>query len=291
MRIGDFEVYSVVTGTFRLDGGAMFGVVPKTLWENPCPPDEQNRIPLATRTLLIRHRPAGRVILVDTGCGPKWSEKEASRFAIRHNSEAIPQALSILGLQCDDVTDVIVTHLHFDHNGGLTGWTDDKMQSTKLLFSRARHWLHEKQWHRALHPHVKDKASYLKQDFEALADSGVLRLVSGDEPQPMFDGLRCLVSHGHTPYQLHPIIESGDKSILFTGDLFPTVAHLRPTWVMAYDVEPMRTIEEKSKIIRDAMEQGLLLAFPHDPSVGGVRLTGSVDRPIVTESLALDVPI
>jgi len=284
MKVGGFELYSIVTGGFRLDGGAMFGVVPKVLWDNSTEADELNRIPLTTRTLLAIERTSRRIVLVDTGCGPKWQPKDAERFAIRHDADAIPQALQALGYGIEDVTDIVVTHLHFDHNGGLTAWTEEPGGATRLLFPRARHWLHERHWAHANQPHLKDRASFLPQDFDSLAASSVIQFVRGENPPPPFEGLRWFVSHGHTPYQLLPVF--GDThGVLFAGDLFPTVAHLRPTWVMAYDLTPTTTIDEKMTILRHCVEDGWALCFPHEPAIGGVMLSGPVERPIVISRL------
>ena len=140
----------------------MFGVVPKALWARTSPPDDLNRISLVTRTLLAVDRSSGRVILVDTGCGTKWDPDKAERFAIEHDPGAIPGALKELGLSAEDVTDVVVTHLHFDHNGGLTAWADQAGGPTRLCFPKARHWIHGKHWEHARHPHLKDRASFLE---------------------------------------------------------------------------------------------------------------------------------
>ncbi|RME36611.1 MAG: MBL fold metallo-hydrolase [Planctomycetota bacterium] len=287
LTIGRFEVCSVVTGSIRLDGGAMFGVVPKVLWEKVSDVDEHNRILLATRTLLAVDRAARRVILVDTGCGRKWTPEQAERYAIRYDREAIPNALARFDLTEENVTDVVVTHLHFDHNGGLTDWYDDPGGRTILRYPHARHWIHRKHWEHACTPHLKDRASFLKEDFEALEPAGVLQFVEGEEPPPPFEGLSWWVSHGHTPYQLHPILEGNGKRLIFIGDIAPTVAHLRRAWVMAYDVQPMRTIDEKGFLFGRAIEEGWSVAFPHDPEVGGVVLDGTVDRPIVARTLDL----
>lgn len=287
LRIDPFELYSVVTGTIRLDGGAMFGVVPKVLWEKVADPDELNRIPLTTRTLLAVDRSQGRVMLVDTGCGTKWAADQAKRYAVQHDAEAIPGALNSIGLSSDDVTDVVITHLHFDHNGGLTYWYDEPGGPTRLRYPKARHWVHRTHWEHARKPSAKDRASFLPEDFEALADGGVLRFVEGNDPEGPFDGVEWLVSHGHTPCQLHPILGTSAERLLFTGDLVPTVAHLRLGWVMAYDVLPLTTITEKEAIYLRCFDQGLLLAFPHDPLLGGVAIDGTAERPIVTRTLPL----
>lgn len=266
----------------------MFGVVPKVLWEKTTDADDQNRIQLVTRTLLAINRKNDRVFLVDTGCGPKWAAKDAERYAIKHDPAAISSALESLGLTTDAVTDVVVTHLHFDHNGGLTDWVDDPSGPTRLLYPRARHWLHRRHWEHARNPHIKDSGSFLDADLAALADSDQLRLLDGDLPAPPCEGMEWFISHGHTPYHLHPIFRDDRRSLLFAGDLVPTIAHLRLAWVMAYDVQPMVTIEEKSELFRRCFEHGLTLAFPHEPSAGGVSLDGTPARPIVSSILPLD---
>lgn len=287
LRIGRHELYSVVTGTFRLDGGAMFGVVPKVLWGNAVEFDEANRIYLATRTLLAVDRDENRVILADTGCGTKWSKEHAARFAIVHDRDAIPNALAAIGMSIDDVTDIVVTHLHFDHNGGLTEWFDDPGGPTTLCFPKARHWIHKNQWNHAHHPNPKDRASYLKEDFDGLESAGVLRFVDGDQPEAPWPGMEWFISHGHTPYHLHPVFTDGPARLYFVGDLIPTVAHLRLGWVMAYDSFPLTTIAEKEMLSRGAIEKGWLLAFPHDPKFAAVALDGTPERPVVTRTLDL----
>ena len=287
LEIEPFELVSVVTGTIRLDGGAMFGVVPKVMWQESTDVDDLNRILLATRTLLAIDRQSDRVILVDTGCGTKWAADEAERYAISYDPKAIPNALSAAGLSVDSVTDIVVTHLHFDHNGGLTDWFDDPDGPTALRFPKARHWIHHKHWEYANHPGVKDRASFLDRDFAALADAGVLNFVDGDSPDAPFDGLTWHISHGHTPYQLHPVFGTGSPQLLFVGDLAPTVAHLRVGWVMAYDLQPVVTIKEKESVFGRCLDEGLLLAFPHDPKIGGVVIDGTVRRPIVAQTLDL----
>jgi len=287
MKMGSYELQSIVTGSVRLDGGAMFGVVPKVLWDKVTDVDALNRISLATRTLLAVDRTQHRVILADTGCGTKWTKDRAERFAIGYDHDAIPKALTPMGLSTDDVTDVVITHLHFDHNGGITDWFDEPDGPTCLRYPNARHWVHKKHWEHAHNPSAKDRASFLREDFDQLADSRMLRLVEGEHPDPPFEGMEWFISRGHTPYQLHPIFAAGDARLMFVGDLVPTVAHLPLAWVMAYDLEPLSTMAEKEAIYRRCLDEGLMLAFPHDPKVGGVGIDGTVERPIVKHSLPL----
>ena len=248
LKIGSYELHSIVTGSVWLDGGAMFGVVPKVLWDKVTDVDDLNRIPLATRTLLAVDRGQRRVVLVDTGCGSKWAQQRAERFAIKHDDEAIARALASMDLSNEDVTDVVITHLHFDHNGGLTDWYDEPDGPTCLRYPNANHWVHRKHWEHANKPTAKDRASFLPEDFGTLVDREVLRLVEGENPNPPFDGMEWFVSRGHTPYQLHPIFTAGDQRLMFVGDLVPTVAHLPISWVMAYDLAPLQTLAEKEAI-------------------------------------------
>ncbi len=289
MQIEPFEIHSIVTGTLRLDGGAMFGVVPKVLWEKTTEPDAQNRIPLATRTLLAVDRTRRRVVLVDTGCGTKWAPEEAARFEVSYDAQAIPVALQRLGLSVEDVTDVIATHLHFDHNGGLTRWFDDPGGPTELIFPAARHWLHRSHWKHAQAPTYRDRASFFPQDFAALSEAGVIQWVEGDAPPPPFEGVEWFLSHGHTPYQLLPIFGGGARRLMFIGDMVPTVAHLRLTWGMGYDLYPLQTIQEKEHIYRRCFDAEMSLAFAHDPRISGVAIDGTVERPVVARALPLDI--
>jgi len=281
LRVGPFELHSIVTGTFRLDGGAMFGILPKVLWSRSTPSDDQNRIPLATRTLLAVNRPANRVILVDTGCGTKWLPEAAARYAIVHDATAIDRALKLAGLAGDDVTDVVVTHLHFDHNGGLTDWANMPGGPTQVRYPRARHWIHRRHWEHAQRPHLKDRASFLRSDFEALADGGLLCFVDGEEPASPMDGLSWHLSHGHTPYQLHPVFEGERSEVIFVGDMVPTAAHVPVPWVMAYDLRPMTTMDEKQRLVARCLDRGTKIAMPHDPIMGIMSVGGSVERPEV----------
>ena len=287
LKLGSFELYSIVTGTLRLDGGAMFGVVPKVLWANRTEPDELNRIPLVTRTLLAVDRARRCVVLVDTGCGTKWDPQQADRFAIQHKANAISEGLGAIGLSAQDVTDVVITHLHFDHNGGLTAWEDKRGGPTRLCYPNARHWIHKKHWEHAHSPHRKDSTSFLMEDFQGLAEAGVLRFVEGEDPYPSIDGVEWLISQGHTPYQLLPVFASGSERLVFVGDMVPTIAHLRPTWVMAYDVRPTTTIDEKVRLFHRAIEHGWSLDFPHEPEAGAVEIGGNIERPIVRGAIPL----
>jgi glyoxylase-like metal-dependent hydrolase (beta-lactamase superfamily II) len=283
--VDPFEIRSIVTGTFRLDGGAMFGVVPKELWVDRVDVDGRNRISLAMRTLMAIDRAAGRVVLVDTGAGTKWDPRKADRFAIDYDGDAIDRALAEQGLSSDDVTDIVVTHLHFDHNGGLTEWVDAPGGATRLRFPRARHWLHEAQWKHAHQPTPKDKASFLPEDMAALEGADVVVFLSGEAPADPMAGVSWFVSHGHTPYQIHPVFGAGEQKLLFTGDVIPTANHMALPWVMAYDLMPVTTIREKEMIHARCRSGATCMAFPHDPRLAGVTLDADADRPTVGEAV------
>jgi len=287
LTIEPFEIRSIVTGSVRLDGGAMFGVVPKTLWSPKTDVDDLNRILLFTRTLLAIDRANRRVVLVDTGAGSKWSGKSAGRFAVEFDAQAIPDALASAGLTPEDVTDVIITHLHFDHNGGMTEYVDNSDGATRLRFPQATHWVHRKHLEHAQSPTRKDRASFIAADFAALLGTTLLELVDGDEPDSAFDGLSWFISHGHTPYQLLPVFGTGVRRIMFVGDLIPTINHLGSPWVMAYDLNPLTSIAEKESVCKRCIDEELLLAFPHDPTTGGVALAGTPDNPRVAQTLDL----
>ena len=288
ITIGDFDIISVQNGSIRLDGGAMFGVVPKVIWAEQEDVDDQNRILLATRTLIAVSRDRKQVILTDTGPGTKWSADEVPRFEVRCRANAVGDALQKrFGLGVRDVTEVIITHLHFDHNGGLTEWVDEPGGPTRLCFPNARHWIHREHWDYARHPTERDRASFLKRDFDLLESAAAPMFVDGDEPPTPWEGVRFLVSHGHTPGQLLPIFHDGRQELLFTGDLLPTGNHLRVPWVMAYDLEPLRTMEEKKRLLRRCREHRTWLAFPHDRRLAGARLDFANDRPFVAAALNL----
>ncbi len=288
ITIGEFDIISVQTGTFRLDGGAMFGVVPKVLWKGHEDVDDENRILLATRTLVAVSKDRSTVVLVDTGNGTKWDEKQAARFAIAHDETAIDRALAEhWGLQRDNVTDVIATHLHFDHNGGLADWADEPGGGTRPAFPNAKVWLHAGHWHHANTPTEKDRGSFLRHDFAFLDGSSALQLVEGDSPAAPWDGVRFMLSHGHTPYQLLPVFFDDSHELIWTGDAIPTASHLRVPWVMAYDNEPLKTISEKYAIFERVRQNDACLAFPHDHRLGGGELDFAKNKPFVARTLDL----
>lgn len=272
MKIGPYNLKSVITSTFALDGGAMFGVVPKTMWSRVTEVDELNRIKMVTRTLLLES--ADKKILVDTGNGDKWNEKMKKIFKIDSEKYVLPLSLKEHGISPEEITDVICTHLHFDHVGGNTRIEGDELVPT---FPNARFWIQAENWKRANHPSEKDRASYLSENWAVLAENGMMHLVKNQ--RDLFDSIQVEIVHGHTAGQQLPIISDGTNTLMYAGDLIPMKAHIPIPWVMAYDNEPLRTLEEKKRILPDLLDRDGILFFEHDPDAIACRLEGS-DRGI-----------
>jgi glyoxylase-like metal-dependent hydrolase (beta-lactamase superfamily II) len=266
-RIGPYAIFPIETGRFKLDGGAMFGVVPKTLWEKRIPADERNRITLAMRCLLLVGD--AKVILIDAGIGDKSDAKFAEIFGIDHEHSTLEGSLAQVGYAPEDVTDVILTHLHFDHCGGATRRDGERIVAT---FPNATYHVQSEHWEWAMQPNVRERASFLKENFEPLATDATARLNLLDGGGEFAEGIELIVVNGHTrAMQLVKVFD--DQSVLlFAADLVPTAAHVPLPWVMAYDVEPLRTIEEKERILGEAADKGWLLFLEHDPTRGTTRV-------------------
>lgn len=273
--LGDLELISVSDGFFSLDGGAMFGVVPRTLWETRLPPDDRNRIPLGMRPLIVRGE---RTLLIDAGCGDKMDAKSAEIYGLER-AYHLDHALADAGLSADDIDIVVASHLHFDHVGGFTARTPDGGLVPR--FPRARYVAHRQEWEDAMHPHERNRASYLAENFVPLQEAGVLSLVEdGTEIMP---GVRYRRSGGHTPHHQVVMIESGGATAVFAADMYPTAVHVPDPWIMGYDLHPMDTLAFKRAFAREAAEREYLVFFEHDPSMaaGILREAGGrrrVDR-------------
>jgi len=265
MKIGAYDIVSLETGRFSLDGGAMFGVVPWVIWSKLNPPDERQRIELAARCWLVRGN--GRTILVDDGNGTKWSEKLKDIYKLNNATGDLLTSLRNVGLSPDDITDVILTHLHFDHAGGSTTVVDGKLVPT---FPKARYYVQRKQWELSQNPTEKDRGSFMRDDFTPLMTHGVLELIDGEFE--LFPGIELLVCNGHTNAQQLPKVSDGRRTMLFCCDLIPTTSHIPWPYVMAYDVRPLGTIEEKKKIFGRAYEEGWILFLEHDPTTVAITL-------------------
>ncbi|MCF7826633.1 MAG: MBL fold metallo-hydrolase [Candidatus Marinimicrobia bacterium] len=265
MQIGAYKLTALVTSTFALDGGAMFGVVPKTLWSKQVEVDEINRINMVTRTLLLES--PDRKILIDTGNGDKWQPRMQEIFKIQSDPYMLPLSLAGHGLHVDDITDVICTHLHFDHVGGNTRIENGKMVP---VFPKANYWIQAENWQLANNPSEKDRASYLNENWAVLAENDMLRILNSE--RALFDDIQLEIVNGHTRGQQLPIISDGSTTLMYGGDLFPMKAHIPIPWVMAYDNEPMRSIAEKKRILPGLLEQDAIIFFEHDPRVTACKL-------------------
>ncbi len=288
LQLGHYTLHAILDGTFALDGGAMFGVVPKTLWQKALPADAENRVSLALRTLLIvDERPGGRRILVDVGIGDLWSEKNRVIYKIARNG-GLTARLAELGLCANDITDVVITHLHFDHVGGATARAADG--NVRLTFPRATHHVQRRNWSWAHHPSERDCRSYLPETFSALEGSGKLHLVEGETE--LLPGVFLLPSEGHTVgAQLVRVVGSDasgtQTALVFCGDLIPTRAHLRAAWHMAYDLYPLTLLEEKRLLLAQALEERSILFFPHDPNIAACRARDVQGEAVLDEVVAL----
>lgn len=266
MKIGDYEIKRVDAGRFRLDGGAMFGVVPKVLWEKKSPSDEKNRIRMAVNCLLLVSD--NKKILIDTGIGYKSDEKFAGIFAVDYSEFDLNGSLQSLDVKHKEITDVILTHLHFDHAGGGTRFEENgKVIPT---FPNAKYYVQKNQLEWAKKPLVKDRASFLKENFMPLEESG--QLVVLEEGGELFPGIELILVDGHTKSQQLVFICGQERNLLFAGDLIPTANHLPIPWVMAYDNEPIKTIQEKTEMLERIVTENWLLYFEHDPDVRCVKV-------------------
>ncbi len=286
LRIGPYELYSVPTGRFGLDGGAMFGVVPKTLWERQTTPDAQNRIPLAARALLLKS--PERRILIDVGLGDKFREKERAMYAVDQSTHTLLGSLRDLGFKAADITDVILTHLHFDHAGGSTERREGEVVPT---FPQATYHLQESNWRHALKPTLRDQASYLSDDFLPLKDADQLKFYQTargfDHDEELLPHIQALVCHGHTPGLQMIKISDQKNTVVYTADTVPTSAHLPIPWVMGYDLQPLVSIEEKASLHERIKKFSWKLFFEHDPKMGLAEIAfDEKGRPLVKAALS-----
>ena len=258
-NIGSYSLYSIETGRFGLDGGAMFGIVPKPLWSRRLAADDQNRVPLNMRCLLLEGQ--GRVILIDNGLGEKYDRKFAEIYAIDDEHPTLGQSLRAAGFTEEDVTDVVLTHLHFDHCGGSTRRTS--AGDLELAFPDARYHVQRAHWDWALDPNLREQASFLDENLGPLADSDQISLLDGQ--MELFPGIELIPVNGHTESQQLVKVSDEKTTLVYVADLLPTTAHLRLPWIMAYDVRPLVTLQEKARLLEDAVEGGWHFFFEHDP--------------------------
>ena len=261
------NLHTVTHGLFKLDGGAMFGVVPKPLWSKNHPTDERNRCDWALRSLLIEN--GDRLMLVDCGMGDKQGEKFFGHYAPRN--EDLDAQLNALGFERNDITDVFLTHLHFDHCGGAIRRRQDDPERFESAFARATYWSTERHWAWANNPNPREKASFLKENIHPIEASGQLQFVPREEgttdtrgPIPGFEDLDVLFVDGHTESQMLPLIKQGDRKALFTADLLPSTTHIPSAWVMGYDTRPLLTVAEKERVLTCAEREHWTLLLEHD---------------------------
>ena len=269
MTFGDFQVIPLLDAMFRLDGGAMFGSVPKPLWERRTAPDEKNRISLATRPLLVR-TPTHNV-LIDAGIGGKMSDKDVHIYGIDRRPGLEASLAERAGLTVDDIDTVIASHLHFDHAGGFTTPRDGRLVPT---FPRATYYIRRAEWEDATHPHERNRASYLPENFVPLQEAGVIRFM--DEDGDVLPGISVRRTGGHTMHHQLIRIESGGRTGVFTADLMPTAAHVDIPWIMGYDLYPMDTLLYKKQFVPEAIAGQYVIFFEHDPvmAAGVIRDQG-----------------
>lgn len=257
------KLYPIEAGNFKLDGGAMFGVVPKTLWNRTNPADENNLIDIAARCLLIEDE--NRLILIDTGMGNKQSDKFFSHYSLWGN-HSIDKSLAKYGFHRDDITDVFMTHLHFDHCGGSVNWNKDKT-GYEVAFKNAKYWSNNNHWDWATKPNSREKASFLHENIIPMQESGQLNFIQKTTFDYEFSpemGFDIFYVDGHTEKMMIPHIKYQNKTIVFCADLIPTAGHLPLPYVMGYDTRPLLTMPEKSKFLNAAAENNFYLFLEHD---------------------------
>lgn len=279
MKIGKYTLKSVISGFLGLDGGAMFGIIPKPLWQKTNPADDQNRITLSTRNLLLISD--NKKIIIDTGMGEKWDDKSKNIYRIDQQN-SLESSLLKFGLKPEDITDVILTHLHFDHTGGST-----KIENGKLVpsFPNAKYIVQKKNLEWGLNPSDKDKGSYIKENFEPLLKEGVLTLI--DKENILDENISFEVINGHTFGQQIIKISDSSNTLLYCADLIPFVSQIKIPYIMGYDLQPLVTIQEKKKYIQQAADENWYLYFGHDPEIALATVKNS-EKGVIADKLLPD---
>jgi glyoxylase-like metal-dependent hydrolase (beta-lactamase superfamily II) len=254
------NLHVIDTGFFKLDGGAMFGVVPKTIWQKSNPADENNLCSWAMRCLLIED--GDRLILIDNGIGDKQDARFFSYYYL-HGEATLQASIEKAGFVHGDITDMLLTHLHFDHCGG---GVVNRQGKPELAFRNAQYWSNADHWNWATHPNAREKASFLKENLAPMAESGHLKFISAEEPSP-FSRMEILFVSGHTEKMMIPKIKYKDRVICFVADLLPSTGHIPLPYVMGYDSRPLLTLEEKEAFLTEAADKQYVLFFEHDPAV------------------------
>ena len=259
MRLGSLELIPLLDRHFRLDGGAMFGVVPKPLWEKRAPADDRNRITMAMRPLLVKGE---RLMIIDAGAGEKMDPKLQDIYGF-DRSERLDVSLAAAGVRPEDVEIVLATHLHFDHAGGFT--RRGASSAIVAAFPNARYIVNAGEWEDATHPHERNRASYFAENYVPLREAGVVDFITGD--REIMPGVRVRRTGGHTRWHQIVYLESEGRTAVFAADLMPTTAHVDVPWIMGYDLYPMDTLEFKRAFAREAVENEYIIFFEHDPTI------------------------
>ncbi len=260
------HLYTINTGMFKLDGGAMYGVVPKSIWNKINPADENNMCSWAMRCLLIED--GNRLILIDNGIGNKQSDKFFGYYYL-HGDDTLDKSLNKLGFSRKDITDVILTHLHFDHCGGSIEWNNDRTKY-KTAFENATYWCNPMHWQHALNPNVREKASFLKENIVPIQESGQVKFV--EDSTCVHPNITLKPVFGHTEAMLVPIIKDKGNTIIFCADLIPSVGHIPVNYVMSYDIKPLESMRDRAEMLQFAIENNCTLFFEHDPIIEACRL-------------------
>ena len=275
------KLYTIETGNFKLDGGAMFGVVPKSIWNKLNPSDENNMCNWAMRCLLVEE--GNRLVLIDNGIGDKQDQKFFSHYFLNGNN-SLSDSLKNHGFTEDDITDVFLTHLHFDHCGGSVKW-NAKKDGYQLTFRNATYWSTEKHWKWATRPNMREKASFLKENIIPIEESGHLKFIS--EGEQLFDGFQVQFVSGHTEAMMLPDLNYNGKRLIYCADLIPSAAHVPVPYVMAYDTRPLLTLEEKSSFLKNAVKENTILFFEHDLNIECCTIVQTEKGVRVKESFSL----
>lgn len=262
LKLGDKEVYSIVENSFKIDGGAMFGVVPRVIWERLMAPDERNMITLDLNLLLVKSN--GKNILIDTGMGDTLNEKQKKIYGIEKESN-LEKGLSDIGLTTEDIDFVILSHLHFDHAGGTVGFNSKGERVPR--FTKAKYIIQSEEWKYALQPDERTRATYSVENFRALEELGEINLVSGEKE--IVPGIKVKLTGGHTKGLQVVFIQGGRETIVYPSDIIPTVSHLRVPYVAGVDIYPLEVMEVKRKLINECLQNNWMIAFDHeiDPKV------------------------
>lgn len=260
------KLHTILAGYFKLDGGAMHGVVPKSMWQRANPADDNNMCSWAMRCLLVEHN--DRLILIDNGMGDKQDPKFFSYYH-PHGEDTVESSLAKAGYIPADITDVFLTHLHFDHCGGSIKRVGDKLVPA---FPNATYWSNKAHWDWAVHPNAREKASFLSENILPIQESGKLQFIDIADGEEWIPGIRIHFVDGHTEQMMLPRIDYNGTTILYCADLVPSAAHISMPWVMAYDMRPLETLAEKEKLLNMAADNNWLLYFEHDPKIACARL-------------------